>query len=75
MSILTLIGVLVLWGPSGIRTARRSLLRAPRRAAPDGAQPVGGSSNPASEEMREYHERWSYRLIRVGSTWMFGSGN
>lgn len=46
-----------------------------QRAVSDGAQPVGRSANPASEEMREYHEQRSYILTRVGSTWMFGSGN
>lgn len=48
---------------------------APPRAASDGAQPAGRSAHPANAEMREYHEQQSYKLIRIGSTWMFGSGN
>jgi hypothetical protein len=38
----------------------------------------GPPENPLTlvgEEMREYRERWSDRPIRVGATWMFGSGN
>lgn len=49
---------------------------APCAAPPDGAQPLGRAANPSSEEMRQYHEERRYMLpIRVGSTWMFGSGN
>lgn len=49
---------------------------APPRAAPDGAQPIGWSANPTTEEMRQYHAEGRYLMpIRVGSTWLFGSGN
>jgi hypothetical protein len=42
----------------------------------DGAQPIGRSANPSAEEMRQYHEERRYMMpIRVGSTWMFGSGH
>lgn len=33
------------------------------------------SIDPGSQEMREYHDQRPYVLVRVGSTWMFGSGN
>lgn len=32
-------------------------------------------TNPTTEEMREYYEQRQLPLIRVGTTWMFGSGN
>lgn len=48
---------------------------APPHAAPDEAPSVGRSANLSSEEMREYQEQRRYMLARVGSTWMFGSGN
>lgn len=48
---------------------------APPCGASDGAQPVGRSANPSTEEMLRYNAERQYRMIRVGSTWMFGSGN
>lgn len=47
----------------------------PPYAGPDGAQPIGRSANPSTEEMLRYNAERRYMMIRVGSTWMFGSGN
>lgn len=49
---------------------------APLCEATDGAQPIGRSANPSSEDMRRYRAEGRYMMpIRVGTTWMFGSGN
>lgn len=49
---------------------------APPCGETDGTPRVCQSANPSTEEMRRYHAEGRYMMpIRVGSTWMLGSGN
>lgn len=49
---------------------------APPCAAMEGTPPIGPSAYPSTEEMRRYRDEGRYMMpIRVGSTWMLGSGN
>lgn len=60
----------------GVETRDTSTAPITPGAASDGAQPLGRSANPATEEMRAYHEqRRGERLTHVGDAWMLGSGN
>lgn len=48
----------------------------PCAATEDEPPPVSQSTSPSTEEMRRYRDEGRYMMpIRVGSTWMFGSGN